>query len=57
MKVNYISEKIILAICFSVILYCFYLLLTNDKFFNNDELKHFFDDQMTQTETERIAWK
>jgi hypothetical protein len=55
MKVNYISEKIILAICFSVILYCFYLILTNDKFFNNDELKHFFDDQMTQTETERIA--
>ena len=55
MKVNYISEKIILAICFSVILYCFYLLLTNDKFFNNDKLKHFFDDQMTQTETERIA--
>ncbi len=56
MKVNYISEKLVFKVaCLGIIIYCIFLLLNSNKFFNNDELEHYFDDQVIESPTEGLA--
>jgi len=56
MRLNYIPEKIVFkVVCLAIIVYCIFLLLNNDKFFNNNDLEHYFDDRITDSPAEGLA--